>query len=203
MRATVPVVEPGLDELLATASRKARSVRRRMPHEAVLSHRSVADLRRNTQSEERQPEPRVSRARKRADRRSAPGGAVLPRRRRPEHGPAGHDAQPGHPDARARVGQDSTAMDFGVSVNPEFLREGTALNDFQKPPLTLVGHNHAMDATRTTELYPSMDAPLVNTTHPRRRDGEVHEQLLARAQGVFRERDRQSLQAHGRRQPSS
>src|ERR1051325_11639898 len=36
---------------------------------------------------------------------------------------------------------------FGVAVNPEFLREGTALKDFQKPPLTLVGHNHAMAAT--------------------------------------------------------
>jgi GDP-mannose 6-dehydrogenase len=55
-------------------------------------------------------------------------------------------------------------VDFGVSVNPEFLREGTALSDFQKPPLTLVGHNHAVDATRTTDLYPSMGAPLVSTS---------------------------------------
>jgi len=55
-------------------------------------------------------------------------------------------------------------VDFGVSVNPEFLREGTALTDFQKPPLTLVGHNHAMDANRTTELYPSLGAPLVSTS---------------------------------------
>ena len=54
--------------------------------------------------------------------------------------------------------------DFGVSVNPEFLREGTALKDFQKPPLTLVGHNHAMDATQTVGLYAAMDAPLIDTT---------------------------------------
>ena len=54
--------------------------------------------------------------------------------------------------------------DFGVSVNPEFLREGTALNDFQKPPMTIVGHNHAADAVRTTELYPPTGAPLVNTS---------------------------------------
>src|SRR5215831_4132497 len=54
--------------------------------------------------------------------------------------------------------------DFGVSVNPEFLREGTALTDFQKPPMTIVGHNHAADAVRTTELYPSTGAPLVSTS---------------------------------------
>ncbi len=53
---------------------------------------------------------------------------------------------------------------FGVAVNPEFLREGTALKDFQKPPLTLVGHNHAMDAARTVGLYASTDAPLVHTS---------------------------------------
>jgi len=53
---------------------------------------------------------------------------------------------------------------FGVAVNPEFLREGTALKDFQKPPLTLVGHNHAMDATQTIGIYKAIDAPLVDTS---------------------------------------
>jgi GDP-mannose 6-dehydrogenase len=54
--------------------------------------------------------------------------------------------------------------EFGVSVNPEFLREGTALKDFRKPPLTLVGHNHAADAAGTIGLYQSIDAPLVSTS---------------------------------------
>ena len=53
---------------------------------------------------------------------------------------------------------------FGVSVNPEFLREGTALKDFRKPPLTLVGHNHAADASGTIALYQSIDAPLLSTS---------------------------------------
>jgi GDP-mannose 6-dehydrogenase len=53
---------------------------------------------------------------------------------------------------------------FGVAVNPEFLREGTAIKDFKRPPLTLVGHNHAMDATQTVGLYSSVEAPLVDTT---------------------------------------
>jgi GDP-mannose 6-dehydrogenase len=53
---------------------------------------------------------------------------------------------------------------FGVSVNPEFLREGSALRDFRKPPLTLVGHNHAADASGTIALYQAIDAPLVCTS---------------------------------------
>jgi GDP-mannose 6-dehydrogenase len=53
---------------------------------------------------------------------------------------------------------------FGVSVNPEFLREGTALRDFREPPLTLVGHNHAADAMPTKALYQHIDAPLVGTS---------------------------------------
>jgi GDP-mannose 6-dehydrogenase len=55
---------------------------------------------------------------------------------------------------------------FGVSVNPHFLREGTALRDFRHPPLTLVGHNHAADATGTIDLYQSVDAPLISTSIP-------------------------------------
>ena len=53
---------------------------------------------------------------------------------------------------------------FGGSVNPEFLREGTALKDFRKPPLTLVGHNHAADASGTIALYQAIDAPLMSTS---------------------------------------
>jgi GDP-mannose 6-dehydrogenase len=53
---------------------------------------------------------------------------------------------------------------FGVSVNPEFLREGSALRDFREPPLTLVGHNHAADAAGTIALYECVDAPLVTAS---------------------------------------
>lgn len=53
---------------------------------------------------------------------------------------------------------------FGVAVNPEFLREGTALHDFRHPPLTLVGVNHAADAAATVALYDRVDAPLVTTS---------------------------------------
>src|SRR4029079_11045167 len=50
---------------------------------------------------------------------------------------------------------------FGVTVNPEFLREATAINDFRNPPLTLVGHNYKSDAEPTQALYAKVDAPMV------------------------------------------
>jgi GDP-mannose 6-dehydrogenase len=53
---------------------------------------------------------------------------------------------------------------FGVTVNPEFLREGTAIHDFRQPPLTLIGHNYASDARPTEALYTKVDAPVVATS---------------------------------------
>ena len=53
---------------------------------------------------------------------------------------------------------------FGVSMNPEFLREGTAIKDFRNPPMTLVGHNHAADAVGTKSLYDALDAPVISTS---------------------------------------
>jgi GDP-mannose 6-dehydrogenase len=55
-------------------------------------------------------------------------------------------------------------VDFGVAVNPEFLREGSAVRDIKHPPLTLVGHNHAADAAGTVALYEGLEAPLVTTS---------------------------------------
>ncbi|HEY7283967.1 MAG TPA: UDP-glucose/GDP-mannose dehydrogenase family protein [Vicinamibacterales bacterium] len=57
----------------------------------------------------------------------------------------------------------SYGTDFGVAVNPEFLREGTAVKDFRNPPFTLVGHNHAVDAAGAAALYTAIDAELVST----------------------------------------
>jgi GDP-mannose 6-dehydrogenase len=53
---------------------------------------------------------------------------------------------------------------FGVTVNPEFLREGTALRDFRNPPMTLVGHNYRSDAQPTESLYAAVDAPIITTS---------------------------------------
>ena len=54
--------------------------------------------------------------------------------------------------------------DFGVCVNPEFLREGTAVHDYRHPPKTVVGATDDASAERLVVLYGGLDAPLVRTT---------------------------------------
>lgn len=44
-------------------------------------------------------------------------------------------------------------VDFGVCVNPEFLREGTSVKDFFDPPKTVVGAYDSRTADTVTELY--------------------------------------------------
>ncbi|PYT03672.1 MAG: GDP-mannose dehydrogenase [Acidobacteria bacterium] len=49
--------------------------------------------------------------------------------------------------------------DFGVAVNPEFLREGSSLKDFYAPPFTLVGADDEDTGALVRRLYSGIDAP--------------------------------------------
>jgi GDP-mannose 6-dehydrogenase len=53
--------------------------------------------------------------------------------------------------------------DFGVCINPEFLREGTSLKDFYAPPFTLIGADEENVAEIVRRLYAGIDAPLYVT----------------------------------------
>jgi GDP-mannose 6-dehydrogenase len=55
-------------------------------------------------------------------------------------------------------------VDFAVAINPEFLREGTAIADFYSPPFTLIGADHVSAVEALTKLYSIVDAPIYNTT---------------------------------------
>jgi GDP-mannose 6-dehydrogenase len=50
--------------------------------------------------------------------------------------------------------------EFGVCINPEFLREGTSLKDFSAPPFTLIGADDEDIATRVSQLYANVSAPV-------------------------------------------
>jgi GDP-mannose 6-dehydrogenase len=54
--------------------------------------------------------------------------------------------------------------DFGVCINPEFLREGTSLKDFYAPPFTLIGVQDEETAAAVKQLYANVDAPVYVTT---------------------------------------
>jgi GDP-mannose 6-dehydrogenase len=43
--------------------------------------------------------------------------------------------------------------DFGVCVNPEFMREGTAVADFLEPSMTVIGSSEGEHGRRLRELY--------------------------------------------------
>lgn len=54
--------------------------------------------------------------------------------------------------------------DFGVCHNPEFLREGSAVRDFNSPPKTVIGELDERSGSRLLQLYEQLDAPLIRTT---------------------------------------
>ena len=51
-----------------------------------------------------------------------------------------------------------------VAVNPEFMREGTSLSDFSRPPFTLVGCGDPAAASLLRLLYEGVGAPFVHTS---------------------------------------
>ncbi|SEP21190.1 nucleotide sugar dehydrogenase [Trujillonella endophytica] len=50
-------------------------------------------------------------------------------------------------------------VDFGVCVNPEFLREGTSVRDFFEPPKTVVGYTEDRSAGLVVGLYEGLPGP--------------------------------------------
>jgi GDP-mannose 6-dehydrogenase len=61
--------------------------------------------------------------------------------------------------------------DFGVCMNPEFLRESTAIKDFHEPPMTVIGQFDERSGEALAQLYAQLPAPLM------RRELEVAEMV--------------------------
>jgi len=53
---------------------------------------------------------------------------------------------------------------FEVCFNPEFMREGTAVSDFLRPPFTILGFRDGYDGTSLRELYGEVGAEIFVTT---------------------------------------
>lgn len=50
-------------------------------------------------------------------------------------------------------------VDFGVCFNPEFLREGSSVEDFYNPPFTIIGSQDIRAAQILTSVYSMISAP--------------------------------------------
>ena len=53
--------------------------------------------------------------------------------------------------------------DFGLCINPEFLREGTAVYDYHNPPFTLIGAATECDRDLVEAIYQNIDSPVIRT----------------------------------------
>ncbi|MFB3904782.1 MAG: nucleotide sugar dehydrogenase [Acidobacteriota bacterium] len=51
--------------------------------------------------------------------------------------------------------------DFGVCVNPEFLREGSSVRDFFQPPYTLIGCDESRPSDLVEQLYSTIEAETI------------------------------------------
>lgn len=54
-------------------------------------------------------------------------------------------------------------IDFAMVDNPEFLREGTALHDYNNPPLTLIGSDNQLAAKTVAQLYNHLPCEIIVT----------------------------------------
>jgi GDP-mannose 6-dehydrogenase len=53
--------------------------------------------------------------------------------------------------------------EFGVCVNPEFLREGTAVHDYYHPPKTVIGELSRASGDLLASMYAGMPGPMIRT----------------------------------------
>ena len=58
----------------------------------------------------------------------------------------------------------TVGSDLGAGFFPEFLRESSAIKDFDNPPVTVIGSNENGAGQRAAKLYDGIDAPLVITS---------------------------------------
>lgn len=77
--------------------------------------------------------------------------------------------QPGTVESLVRPGLEAASgkvadTDFGVAFQPEFLREGTSIRDYDRPPITIVGTKSPRSAQALRELFGHLPCDFVVTS---------------------------------------
>ena len=68
-----------------------------------------------------------------------------------------------HPQALQKVIDSSKFSKDELVFNPEFLREGTAFNDFYNPDRIVIGSNHESNAKKIASIYEKIDTEFIFT----------------------------------------
>ncbi len=56
-----------------------------------------------------------------------------------------------------------SGTDFGLGLQPEFLREGTSIKDYDNPPMTVVGANSSLSIDQLRELFGHLPGKFLET----------------------------------------
>jgi len=62
-----------------------------------------------------------------------------------------------------KTAQKRRNIDFAIVSNPEFLREGTAVNDYYNPPVTVLGSDSEKGLEMMASIYSQINAPIEKT----------------------------------------
>jgi GDP-mannose 6-dehydrogenase len=158
-RGQSPIVEPEIDDLIASAVKGGRLIATDDVRQAVastdLSFVSVGTPSARDGSVSMQAVDEVLAAIGRALKEKPTPHAVVMRSTVP----------PGTAEKRAipileRESGRRHGVDFFYYSNPEFLREGSSVRDFRAPPFTLIGASAADDAPLLRALYEPINAPV-------------------------------------------
>ena len=60
----------------------------------------------------------------------------------------------------------TAGRDFGLCMNPEFLREGSSIRDYRCPPFTIIGELDARSGDVIEQLYTGTPAPVIRVPLP-------------------------------------
>jgi GDP-mannose 6-dehydrogenase len=150
-----PIAEPGLSDLLAQAAQRGNMHTTTSVREAISSS-EVSLISVGTPSRT-SGQPDLSYV----DRVCQEIGQAVRTKRLPHTVVIRSTVPPGTTAKCAAVLQElASPAGVHVAFNPEFLREGSAIVDYDNPPYTVVGTEDAKAEANVRELYSGVDAPV-------------------------------------------